>query len=130
VNELWSIRESFKPLKILQEGASFIVSMKPAIKEIKENNKQIWHSEHHDNYNLLSAIFYGYWSDLNIKKEEHIREFDNTKETEAYKTIRNELQNIVDDNEREWIVITFSLLLKPDDDIYIVINSRFRDAAK
>lgn len=106
-NELWLIKESIRPIRIFNEGYSLIVSITENISEMKEANKNSWSFRFQDTNNIIKEIIYEYWYDYKLKQDNRMKEFDNPRETQAYKAIRDALQKLLDENNNQWVEISF-----------------------
>lgn len=122
VNELWSIKESIKPFGIFKEGHSFITIIKVNILEMKKTGTKSGYIRFQDTQNTIREILYEWWYDYEIREDNRMKIFDNPRETEAYKAIRNALQKFVDENKKQWVEITFHESWTPGNFINIIFS--------
>ena len=105
--KLSSIKQAIKPFHILQKGYEFIQSIEGAI---SRNDTNIFD----DNWDILKRVFdpcntkWNVFYNYELKSDYRLSECFKFEEKEAYKIIRDEIKNFLENKKKEWIEIWFS----------------------
>lgn len=106
-NELRKINGAIKPYHILKIGQDFVKAIENTIDDpcryTFDDDRNIL-KKVFDPYNTYRNVFYDY----KLKSDYRLDECFTWEEKEAYKIIRNAVQNFLENKKKEWIEIWFS----------------------
>lgn len=97
-----------KSYRILKQWYEFIKQIRWEISGSKKFNRKKWYLRFQDTHNIIWEILYEYWYDYKIKWDNRMKEFNNSREAEAYIAIRDALKNFIAENKKQWVEINFS----------------------